>query len=281
VKTGERVQTLAYSDPINRPPTGIADFGFGPEGSFLTRTALGRLDLWDLDTAAFRSLTEERGPYRYFVLSPDRSLMALGSVFIDNLTLAVSQDLEIKAIGVEIWDTKIWKLQRTLADANPPYAFGPDGKTLATLSGVSFMISITDPGPPVIWQLATGERRELSVKGFPLNLGYSPDGKTLAIYTQPIGSSGIVGTLLLSTEDGQVKQTIPGVPAVFFSPDGSLVAGVDYNEISLWDVQTGNRIVTLPGGALDIGFSPDGILLTAVSGSGCITLWNVDALVHN
>ncbi|WP_286824661.1 hypothetical protein, partial [Microcystis sp. LSC13-02] len=70
------------------------------------------------------------------------------------------------------------------------------------------------------------------------------------------------------------------VTSVNFSPDGkTLVSGSRDNTIKLWDVETGQEILTLKGhdsNVWSVNFSPDGKTLVSGSGDNTIKLWNVE-----
>ena len=105
------------------------------------------------------------------------------------------------------------------------------------------------------------------------------------------------GTLLFSGNDrGRVKLwdvetkenvdtfqvNWDAVTSIMLSPDGTMLASVDDNEIKLWDVETHTNIATLREDLDDIhsvAFSPDGTLIASGGrqffGDGAVKLWDV------
>jgi len=65
------------------------------------------------------------------------------------------------------------------------------------------------------------------------------------------------------------------VMKVAYSPDGQLLAsGATDKVVKLWNVNTGELLKTMDGGAYPINFSPDGRLLASASANDCF-LWDV------
>src|SRR5262249_38882614 len=109
------------------------------------------------------------------------------------------------------------------------FAFSPDGKTLAGISGKeSFSV----------WNVADGRLR-FTVKGCRGGLAFSPDGKHLVCGGEP-------AMRLYETATGkEVRQfeRHPGyVHALAFSPDGKTLATAQEYTTDLWDVATGKRL---------------------------------------
>lgn len=113
------------------------------------------------------------------------------------------------------------------------------------------------------------------------------DGKTLA------STSGLDGTVKLwELETGEPKLIIPvaadgaGVEAVAFHPTKPILAvgGVDWLKestdadgvVALWNVETRSRCGTLPGGVLQMAFSPDGRWIAAVTVQRSVVVWDVE-----
>ena len=134
-------------------------------------------------------------------------------------------------------------------------ALSPDGSLLAISSDIGLDL----------WDVATGERLQtLTGDGNERvnSVVFSPDGSLLAISWY--GET----TSLWDVATGERLQTLTGSGRVWFSPDGSLLAGFSSRDgnIGVWDVDTGERLQTFIGGAIGhITFSSDGSLLVHTS----------------
>jgi RNA polymerase sigma factor (sigma-70 family) len=194
-------------------------------------------------------------------------------------------------------------------------AFSPDGKTLATVSGL-----YNRPGELIFWDAASGKERARATaeKGI-RSLAFSPDGKTLATadyYSNTVKlrdpTSGVVrlvietgrannavafspdsktlavgildrSAVLYDVGTGQELRRFEGhtdwVPHVAFSPDGkTLATGGRDTTAKLWEVGTGRELMTLQGhtGIVEfVAFSPDGRTLATASWDRTVKLWEV------
>jgi len=105
--------------------------------------------------------------------------------------------------------------------------------------------------------------------------GFSADGQYVALV-----GSGRPWIRVQRMADGGVVSEF-GRRAVFsvaFHPDATLLASGHWDNITLWDVRTGERLALLQGFGryvTGIRFSPDGKLLAAGTDSGGLRIWDV------
>lgn len=181
-----------------------------------------------------------------------------------------------------LWDLSTRKLVRELSGNESQLVdLSPDGTTLIRSGETS-----------VLWDVAANKEREtLTQKGEHLGQArFSRDGKTVAglLY----GREGLRITLWDSASGKRLKQINPGegvnVRALVFSPDGSKLAvaeavrsrGVEPCDVCLWDVATGQKVLTLRGHVNDVtalDFHPDGKWLASGGSDGAVRLWEVAA----
>ena len=130
--------------------------------------------------------------------------------------------------------------------------FSPDGKKI---------VSGTMGGHLQIWDVDTGEKLNAFYKETPpkgstyqeaiRSLAYSPDGSILAV-----GSTKRI-RLIGSVKQPHLKEIVFGDreynDTFIFSPDDSiLVVGIGGGKIQLWDVATGDKLVSLDGHSVSL-----------------------------
>ena len=147
-------------------------------------------------------------------------------------------------------------------------AFSPDGATLA---------SVSSDGPVKLWDVGTRRNvatfSEGGASNFFVSVAFSPDGATLAY-----GSSR--GIELWDVATSENTATLRGNGAVAFSPDGAMLASMDFFAgLKLWDVATGANTAILPdhtGTVQSVAFSPDGATLASGAQDSTVKLWDVE-----
>jgi WD40 repeat protein len=109
-------------------------------------------------------------------------------------------------------------------------------------------------------------------------LAFSPDGKVLASANMDNMAK------LWQVPNGKWKADLAShtlsVFDVAFSPDGRTVATLGRDALKLWNVETGQELMTFPGTIADSGvFSPDGRSLAVGSGK-LVRIWHAPTLAE-
>ena len=149
----------------------------------------------------------------------------------------------------------------------PPRSISPDWRFYAS----DHAVVDVESGTPLISLTETDGERALST--------FSHDGRYVAVSTNGGRSDG-TRIRIVRTADGSVVSRF-GRRTVFsmaFHPDSERLASGHWDNVTLWNALTGQRMALLRGFGryvYGIGFSADGTLLAAGTDAGVLQLWNV------
>ena len=243
----------------------IVDVQYSPDGKFLA--VAGGIGIWIYDTTTHQEialLTEHTSEVDSFTFAPDGHIIASGSV--DG--------------PITLWDRRTGALTTLTGHTDLVWCvvFSPDGKTLASDSRDSTIR---------LWNVITGEQKYRLIKDTKSAnmLSFTPDGETL------VSVSWENKITLWNSSTGEEKKTFPMHPdcspaGVAFSPDGKTLAigGDDNGTIYLYDLETGERKMTLTGHGDhvdNLAFSLDGkTLATSSHYDETIRLWDAHTGEH-
>ena len=185
----------------------------------------------------------------------------------------------------------------TLTDIKAPsrLTFSPDGKTVAFDSEAKKIH---------LWHTETGDElniplvdREADLPDMPCvtALAFSPDGTALAsgtnqggIQTWNVATGKALTVFAKPTDQGNLEYNLERILTLCFSSDGALLAAGSYKLIRIWEVATGNILLSVNPDAHkrdspwtyniypeSLVFSPDGAILVSGLVGGAIQLWEV------
>jgi WD40 repeat protein len=180
---------------------------------------------------------------------------------------------------VKVWDSDTGRLLRSWEGSGHLFAlaFSPDGKWLA-LGGENGLVKVLD------WERNRTVFEQREHKGAVTALAFSRDGRRLAS-----AGTGDQSVKVIETDRWRVKSAAeaPGVLCdLTFSHDNRRLAGISRDMVKLWDVTTGQELLTLRGAPqrhrdpsfnARLAFSPDGRLLAGSNWDESISVWEAES----
>ena len=279
---------------------GVKTVAYSPvDSSLVASGGSGRsVNLWDLHNDTLTTLGHHADVVNSIAFSPDGQLLASGGddhafklwdvprkqhiATLDHINdrsrspvRAVTfssngQLLATAGVDVKLWDVPTREEIATLEHGRwvLAVAFSPDGQFLATGDQIG-QVNIWDvQRQRIVTQLEGDSTSVYTVK-------FSPDGKILA-------SAGHDGEIQLWKVEnwehlGKLNSNATAY-TISFSPDSSTLASTGYGSVSLWGVDSGEKIATLAehtGWVNAVAFSPDGSALISGGDDETLRIWDV------
>jgi len=229
------------------PNISIYELMYSPDGNRLVGLSDdGQVQVWQAETG--------------------RPIMTLYGQFGYSWLLAFSQDGNQLYIAsddgtLNEWDVSPGGALMALPGTTGSEPYSPDGKWLALASEGGY-VSIVDSqsgGVQLSWQAHTNWL-------YFSDVAWSPDGEHLATFNDQDNTARI-----WEAATGRLLQELPGSPEsanwgniikIAWSPDGRRIATVDGAAILVWDVDSGEQLLTFEMkygmAGPDLDFSPDG-----------------------
>jgi WD40 repeat protein/tRNA A-37 threonylcarbamoyl transferase component Bud32 len=288
--TTERSQTIATQLPVN--PHGLS---FSPDGARLAVAGAAEIQIWDV-AARQRVAVMRRhvGKVSAIAFSPDGKRLASASedgtariwetatgqslALIPSLDaihwVAFSSDGARVALGgpggAAVWDARDDALARTPLDVGQPVT------SVAVRRDGAQVIACGDQGAVRAWSVRDGATILAVDHAAKCVAGISPDG-TIAV----TAGDGQIRTWDVATGRPRgelVGRGAPDVLAIAISPDGRrVISGHDDNDARIWDLRSGQLMVTLSGHTkhvLATAWSDDGARVATCSNDGSSKIWN-------
>ena len=260
------VYTLGHKDYINF-------ITYSPDGKYLvTGDDESKIKLWDsISGSLIHTLPAHNGPVCSAKFSPTgKSLSSCGR---DGL--------------IKVWNTETWDCTHTIN--------GHDGKCVFSLSyspDGNFLCSCGKDTTIKIWDTKTTRLSRTFVDGwhFTYSASFSHDGNLVA----SCGSEGLcirilkTGKKIFETTDSSAV-----FPCAFSPDDKYLAANVFKGTVSVWEIQTGTKVHSLPklksaynpiafspcGKYLAYGYSYIGVIIWDLERRNCSKLFNFNVNV--
>jgi len=298
--SGTRLMTLSGHERY------LTSLNFTPDGKRIVSSSKDNtLRVWDASTGQQLTVLEEHeGMIRDVAISPDGkhivsvSLDRTAKVWdattgaellviheLDNTvrSVAFSNDGERIATGcragrIRVWDadngTELTTLLGHIGSVTG-LSFSPDDKCI---------VSGSYDGTVKIWEPEVDHTAPVKLDR-QHSIAFSPDGKLIVTVA---GKDRSIRILDAATRDELMKMKIDGLPwaaGASFSPDSERIISVDGNDICVWDVSSGKKLLTLSGhesesvyrqlgDIFSMSYSPDGTRIVSGGLDRTVRVWN-------
>lgn len=303
---------------IDTQTTGVDTVAVSPDGTEVAASVGNTVDAWDIATAGrpylVASVPTDSGNFpittlvfqtgrgvvgqindggssatqALWVNLPQSALLATTGVlahasFSPDGTILSTDFSGIHGAGTQLWEVRqsgAVVLRATLddgvnqltgSDDSVPYYSGAGLGTI--FSPQRHLLATTDFSDAMLWDITNPDRPTFLATLPTIPSEFSPDGTTL------LGSNGSRWDLV----DPRYPHQLPGMVDSYgnpvFSPDGSLVAFADNQQIAVYRVNgasTPEAAATINRRATSVAFSPERRTLVSASDDGRFSLWNLD-----
>lgn len=265
----------------------VTSLAFSPDGNILASSGYDRfVKFWDMENGSLIGQVRLTDTPTCLTFSADGS------------KLAVTSNLEVTLIHPDTM-----QIEKSIpASSAGNLAFSPDGNLIYVstlfrmavidISAGTKILEFPDPSVliPTLTTTTDGTVASVTyeVPDTLDNFALSPDGTQIITYTVNPATDSISGAenvrlALWDAETGkyinETRFTGDFVGAIEVSPDGSLVAIGNSNEVWVWNITSWQLVQRLSGHTdyvEDLAYTPDGTKLLSASRDGTVRVWTLE-----